>query len=254
MTPAPQRGHTRSRTSVAFVELIAHRGMPRKSRENTLAGFALAVAAGADGIELDVHATRDGTIVVHHDATLPPDPGSPPGSRGMPIAGLMFSALRHESFHGGDIPTLDETLACIDSRAIAYVEIKAPGIEAAVLAELERHGAPAAVHSFDHRISVACRALAPERATGILSASYLLAPERELLEAKARDFWQSWELIDIEMVERVHRAGGRVLAWTVNSVADALRLVEMGVDGVCTDAADVIGAALRSVRAGEGAQ
>lgn len=226
--------------------------MPRKSRENTLAGFALAIAAGADGIELDVHATRDGILVVHHDPALRPPPGSPPGSMGTAIASMSFAALRHQSFHGGEVPTLDEALACIDSRAITYVEVKAPGIESAVLAELERHGAPAAVHSFDHRASLACRALAPERATGILSASYLLAPERELLEAKARDYWQSWELIDVELVERVHRAGGRVLAWTVNSVGDALRLRAMGVDGVCTDAADVIGAALRSVPVDEG--
>ena len=47
---------------------IAHRGMPRRLRENTLPSFAAALAAGADGIELDVHATSDGVVVVHHDA------------------------------------------------------------------------------------------------------------------------------------------------------------------------------------------
>jgi glycerophosphoryl diester phosphodiesterase len=220
--------------------------MPRKSRENTLAGFALAVTAGADAIELDVHATRNGVVVVHHDAHLPPPPGSPAGSDGTAIASLTFDDLRHHTFHGGEIPTLDETLACIDGRVFTYVEVKAAGIEQLVLDELDRHEAPAAVHSFDHRISVRCRELAPERATGILSASYVLDPERELRETKARDYWQSADLIDAALVERVHAAGGRVLVWTVNSLADARRLRALGVDGVCTDVVDVIGPGLRS--------
>ncbi len=216
--------------------------MPRKSRENSLAGFALAVAAGADAIELDVHATMDGVIVVHHD----PELRRPPGSHGPAIASLSFAALRHETFDGGDIPTLDETLACIDRRVFTYVEIKAAGIERLVLDELDGHDAPAAVHSFDHRVSLRCRELAPQRPTGILSASYLVEPERVLQTANARDYWQSWEMIDEALVERVHRAGGRILAWTVNSVEGAARLESIGVDGVCTDVADVIGASLRA--------
>lgn len=234
-----------SRSSVATMELIAHRGMPRKSRENTLAGFALAVTAGADAIELDVHATRDGVVVVHHDACLAPSPGSLPQDDGTPLASLTFDDLRHRTFHGGEIPTLDEALACIDGRVFTYVEVKGAGIEPLVLAELDRHEAPAAVHSFDHRIALRCRELAPDRATGILSASYVLEPERELRSAKARDYWQSAELIDATLVERVHRAGGRVLAWTVNSVADAVRLRALGVDAVCTDVVDEIGPALQ---------
>ena len=53
-----------------MTEIIAHRGASRAARENTVEAFALAVAMGADGIELDVRRTRDGHLVVHHDARI----------------------------------------------------------------------------------------------------------------------------------------------------------------------------------------
>jgi glycerophosphoryl diester phosphodiesterase len=220
--------------------------MPRKSRENTLAGFALAVSAGAQGIELDVHATADGIVIVHHDPVLPAPPGAPHGATGPAIRSLTFAQLRHETFHGGEIPSLEEALACIDGRAVVYVEIKAPDIERAVVDELLAHEAPAAIHSFDHRIAQRVRHLAPQLATGILSSSYLLEPEGALRAAQARDFWQSWELIDGPLVERIHAAGGRVIAWTVNGLDAVERLRALGVDGLCTDVADVVHAFLRT--------
>lgn len=214
--------------------------MPRKSRENTLAGFALAIEAGADGIEIDVHATRDGVVVVHHDAALSCPPGSPPGSQGMGIRALSFAELRRETFGGGDIPTLDETLAFVDGRAVLYVEIKAPDIESRVVSELALHGARAAVHSFDHRVSCTVHAIAPDIPTGILTDSYLLDPGRALRDANARDYWQRWEMIDATLVRQVHAAGGRVIAWTVNDLGAIAHLRTLGVDAVCTDVADEV--------------
>ena len=52
------------------MEIIAHRGTPRELPENSLPGFARALEAGAQGIELDVHLTADGVVVVHHDPVL----------------------------------------------------------------------------------------------------------------------------------------------------------------------------------------
>jgi glycerophosphoryl diester phosphodiesterase len=220
--------------------------MPRKSRENTLAGFALAVSAGAQGIELDVHATADGVAIVHHDAALPSAPGAPHGAVGPTIRTLSFAQLRHETFHGGEIPSLEEALACIDGRAMVYVEIKAPEMERVVIDEIRAHDVPAAIHSFDHRVALRTRELAPHLPTGILSASYLIEPDVALRSARARDYWQAWELIDGALVERVHAAGGRVIAWTVNSLDAVARLRALGVDGICTDVPDVVGAYLRT--------
>lgn len=230
------------------MEVIAHRGMPRKARENTLAAFQLAIAAGADGIELDVHATRDGVIVVRHDALLPPAPGAPAGSHGPAIAACTFSELRGEGLAEADIPSLEEVLLLTNDRVTLYVEIKAPGIERGVAELLSGHEHRAAVHSFDHRVAGRVHALSPTLATGLLSSSYLLSPGRILREAAARDYWQWWEMIDHHLVADVHAVGGRVVAWTVNTPDAIRRLATLGVDAICTDVTDEVGAIARAPR------
>jgi glycerophosphoryl diester phosphodiesterase len=78
-------------------ELIAHRGASRECRENTLPAFARALELGADGIELDVHASSDGVIVVHHDFVPRAEPPTPKLA-GRPIAELTARELRSKSF------------------------------------------------------------------------------------------------------------------------------------------------------------
>ena len=215
------------------VEIIGHRGSPREHRENTLPSFAGAFDAGASAVELDVHGTRDGVIVVHHD----PATNSRPGESG-PVATIAEStldALRAIRVVGGAIPTLDELLGTIPRDRTAYVEVKASGIEEAVVSVVRAHTARCAVHSFDHRISRRVHELAPEIPVGILQTSYPIDPLRPMRDALARDLWQQWELIDGKLIDEVHRDGGRVIAWTVNDPAVARRLVGWGIDGICSD-------------------
>jgi glycerophosphoryl diester phosphodiesterase len=79
------------------------------------------------------------------------------------------------------------------------------------------------------------RELAPDIPTGILSSSYLIDPIAALRAADARDLWQQWELIDGELVSRVHDAGARLIAWTVNGLEAAGSLAALGADGICSD-------------------
>src|SRR5919205_2879218 len=114
-------------------QLIAHRGAPRERPENTLPAFLRALALGAEGIELDVHATADGVVVVHHD----PMPRAPPPSgalAGRRIETLTFDELQGFSIRGlALIPTLAEVLAVVKGRVDVFVEIKGSGIERAVI-------------------------------------------------------------------------------------------------------------------------
>jgi glycerophosphoryl diester phosphodiesterase len=227
-------------------ELIAHRGMPRERPENTLSAFALALERGADALELDVHGTRDGVVVVHHDA-VPRARATVPRLAGAPIAQLARAEL--DTFVVGEaerVPTLDEVLALARGRATVYVEIKARAIEALVVDVIRRSGAECAVHAFDHRIARRVHELAPEVPTGILLASYLLDPAGALRAAGARDYWSHWEFVDERLVEDVRGAGGRVVAWTVNAPEAARALVAMGVEGICTDLADTVAPAVRA--------
>ena len=222
-----------SRSGGGPVEIIGHRGSPRRQRENTLPSFRQAFADGAVAVELDVHGTTDGVVVVHHDHAT----NSRVGDSG-PVLVLARSTLveLQSVLVGGErIPTLNEALAVAPLDATVYVEVKASGIEEPVVAAIRSSGRSHAVHSFDHRIARNIHRLAPDIPVGILQTSYPIDPTRPLLDAGARDLWQHWELIDESLIERVHVHGGRVIAWTVNDPAVAERLVGWGIDGICSD-------------------
>jgi glycerophosphoryl diester phosphodiesterase len=229
-------------------ELIGHRGAPRERPENTLASFLRALDLGADAVELDVHATRDGVVIVHHDF-VPRADTTIPALRERPIAELTAEELATFRVSGEPIPALGDVLEAIARRATVYVEIKGRGIERLVIATIAR-AAPAGrvpVHSFDHRTVVRAREIEPRIASGILLVSYLIEPAQTLQAAGARDYWQEWSMIDEELVQSVHGAQGRVIAWTVNEPEVARRLASMGVDGICTDVLQIIGPALASM-------
>jgi glycerophosphoryl diester phosphodiesterase len=214
-------------------EVIGHRGSPREFRENTLPSFQRAFAAGANGIELDVHATSDRVVVVHHDPITNARPrDSGPAIR---IADATLHDLRSVLVGQERIPTLADVLLAVPARAIVYVEVKASGIEDVVVAAIRAADRRCAVHSFDHRVTRRVAEIAPEIPTGILQTSYPVDPIRPVRDAAARDLWQQWELIDEELIRVVHGHGCRVIAWTVNDAGVADRLLDWGIDGICTD-------------------
>jgi glycerophosphoryl diester phosphodiesterase len=198
-------------------------------------------------VELDVHATHDGVVVVHHDY-VPHAAASVAALHGRPIAELTAAELATFHMSGEPIPTLAGVLAAIGARATVYVEIKGRDAEAAVIAAIASVPSAdrVAVHSFDHRAVVRARALQPNLPSGILSASYLIDPRSALRAANARDYWQEGSMVDEALVDTIHAGGGRVIAWTVNDPEHARRLASMGVDGICTDVLQIIGPALAS--------
>jgi glycerophosphoryl diester phosphodiesterase len=220
------------------LEIIGHRGSPREHRENTLPSVHRAFTHGATGIELDVHGTKDGAVVVHHDFST----NSRAGDSGpvLALADSTLAALRTVELGDDKIPTLEEVLSAAPHEAVVYVEMKAQRIEEFVIAAIRSGDRRCAVHSFDHRVARRVHELAPEIPVGILQTSYPVDPLRPMRDAGARDLWQQWELIDNSLIDRVHDDGGRVIAWTVNSTDLAERLIRWGIDGICTDLPDVM--------------
>lgn len=215
------------------VERIAHRGAKREFPENTLAAFQRAFQRGADAIELDVHATRDGVVVVHHDPKIRLGGR---WSRAASIVELEWDELRAVRLAPEiGIPTLDDVLAVVPSSAAVYVEIKGANIEEGVAAVLARSATQCAVHSFDHDAVARMREIAPDVPRGILFERRAADVVAAMRATGARDVWPERRLIDAALVETVHAAGGRVIAWTVNSRGEAAALATLGVDGLCTD-------------------
>jgi glycerophosphoryl diester phosphodiesterase len=215
--------------------LIAHRGAPREHPENTLPSFARALELGADGIELDVHATRDGVVVVHHD----PVPRATTTERALarrPIAQLTYEQLATFSVAPGiPIPTLAEVLALVGEAAVVYVELKGASVERQAIDVIQGRKVRCAIHSFDHAAIARARTLAPDIRRGLLFSRRDADPGAALEAAGALDAWPEWPLVDQSFVDSVRRIGGSIIAWTVNDARAARHLASMGVDGICTD-------------------
>jgi glycerophosphoryl diester phosphodiesterase len=212
------------------VERIGHRGSPRERKENTLPGFLLALEHGADAVELDVHATKEGVVVVHHDEAV--------GSTR--IAENTWSALQHLDLGGGArIPRLRDVLEAIGERATVYVELKGRDVEDSTIDVVRKHGHRFALHSFDHATIARVAAKAPDIARGILLDSDVTNAAEELRRAvvrtRPRDVWPHWSLVNPTFMAAAREAKTRVIAWTVNSPVTAKELVKQGVHGLCSD-------------------
>ena len=219
--------------------VIAHRGASGYEYENSRAAFRRAIMLDADGVELDIHATRDGGFVVHHDPEVP----------GFgPISQMSLSEARQVRIRNGEtLPLLSEILELVGDREV-WVEVKflPSTYDGMLLTILDRGPAPEryGVHSFDHRIVHRLGEARPTLRLGILLTSYLRDPVSVMREVGATTLWQEWQQVDQELVNRVHESGGTVIAWTVNELGDLDRMVRLGVDGLCGNYPDRIRVAI----------
>jgi glycerophosphoryl diester phosphodiesterase len=220
--------------------VLAHRGARQEAPENTLEAFGLALAQGADGVELDVHRTADGGLVVHHDADA------------AEVGVLATRTLGDIRAARPDIPTLDEVLdACAGS--LVNVEIKnSPGDadydanDAAaerVVAALARRGSTdnVLVSSFNLATIDRVRALSQTVATGFLIVFGIDALEAlEVCVANGHNaLHPNVFMLAEDSAERVcgraHELGLQVNVWTVNDLTEIQRLAGAGVDAIVTD-------------------
>jgi glycerophosphoryl diester phosphodiesterase len=142
--------------------VIAHRGAWDPAPQNSLAAYERAIAAGADGIELDVRRTADGRLVAVHDPRV--------GMRA--VARLDHAELRAR-LADGQAPELAEVLAAVRGRIGVDVELKEDGYVAEAMAVVARHLLPAdyVVTSFLDEVLPQVRAAVPQARTGLLIAS-----------------------------------------------------------------------------------
>jgi glycerophosphoryl diester phosphodiesterase len=215
---------------------ISHRGLRAAAPENSLSAFNAAIESGADGIELDVHASSDGVVYVHHDPVFSLDGNS------LEFAMNDSATISRARLIGDErIPTLDETLETVGIRARVYIEVKARGMEDDVARCLRRHYRGYdnyAVHAFDHRIVKRMLELMPGVRTGILQVAYPVNSTAAMRAAGASDLWQHADFIDSRLVADVHAYGGKLIAWTVNSPSQWQSLSALGIDGMCADNVD----------------
>jgi len=219
--------------------IIAHRGASGHAAENSIEAFRRADELRADGVELDVHATSDGVIVVFHDASLP---------AGERISETPAARVQeHRLPNGEPVPTLAEVLAAIPELMV-FIEVKHldPRWDTSLLKTIAAGGPErCAVHSFDHRIIARIAALRPTLPCGALAVARLVDPVHALDRARADTLWQELEMVDPSLIQQVHDSNRRVFAWTVNDAETARRLTDLGVDGLCGDFPERLGRSRR---------
>ena len=209
--------------------VIAHRGASSIALENSLAAFRLAAGQGADAVELDVHATLDGEIVVHHD----------PSVLGLPIAQARWRDLSTVPLADGEpIPTLAQALDVLGTLNV-FVEVKVldPRWDDRFLAVLDQGPNPGgyAIHSFAFHVVRRLGEKRPALPRGVLSEVATKNPRQTLEDASAQTLWQERATLDERLVQDVHGLGASIMAWTVDNPSDMERLVQWGVDGLCTN-------------------
>jgi glycerophosphoryl diester phosphodiesterase len=212
--------------------IYAHRGASVNHPENTLRAFRHALAIGVDGIELDVHATADGTPVVIHDRDIERTTDGVGYVDEMPLARLT-------AFDAGDgerVPTLAAVLALVGDAAQLDIEIKGAGIESAVLEVLAEYPAVTwAISSFDWDTLRTVRRLNPVAELWPLAERVgddLFAIAAELGSPAVSLFAGAYTT---ETAPKLHDAGLRVVIWTVNDPREAQRVADLGAYALCTD-------------------
>jgi glycerophosphoryl diester phosphodiesterase len=224
--------------------VIAHRGASGHAPENTLAAFRRAVEMGARAVELDVHQTLDGELVVAHDDDLRRCGRDRRSLRRLRWKGEAeradVGAWFDARFAGERLPRLEQVYDLLPSEVEVHVELKHgstvyPGIEERVL-ELVRSrsaGARTLVSSFDHAALRVVRSLDETARLGyLLGLNTLKKAFREMEGLRAESLNMSRRQATPRAIRAAHDRGYKVLVYTVNTPAERDRFARLGVDGI----------------------
>jgi glycerophosphoryl diester phosphodiesterase len=240
--------------------IFAHRGSSGSAPENTLPSFELAVEQGTDILEMDVHATSDGHIVVMHDPTLDRITDGEGPITGITLAelkkldaGYRFSLDRGKTFpwraKGITVPTLREVAERFPDVPF-NIEIK----EAATPNEQTAFDVLRNLGHAEITLLAAEKDFMIERIRAVDAGLPTNLCGSEVLDFLQRMYQDNWDgyvpsgnalqipehyadipVLTSELLEAAHRFEIEVHIWTVNEAADMQRLLEMGVDGIMTD-------------------
>ena len=241
---------------------FAHRGASHDAPANTLAAFQLAAEMGADGLELDVHLSRDGELVVIHDFTLQAttDGQGRVHDRTLPeLKQLDAGSWFQPQFAGERIPTLQEVIDAVGRRLLLNIELKAEGwqdngLAAAVVRSVEDNQLldRVVLSSFNPLTLWRVRRLNPWVATGLLySPDMPLALRRAWARHMIRPsaLHPYYPMIDAKFMGWARERGYRVHTWTVDEPEDMWRMVRLGVDLIITNRPDLLGKVLEAAAA-----
>ncbi len=216
---------------------IGHRGAKGYATENTLASFQKALELEVDGIELDVHLSKDNQLVVIHDATI---------DRTTSEKGFVNHFTSSELNNLG-IPTLEKVIDLINKKCFINIEIKDANATKHVLKLLqnyilEKHWSSNLfqISSFDWNVLQFCHSEVRRISLGVLTEDSI---ENALAFAKKVNAYSVnpyFKLLNRENVLQIHQNGFKIFPWTVNSAEDLTFVKRLQVDGIISDFPDKV--------------
>jgi len=237
-----------------MIHNIAHRGASACEPENTLRAFERAIEMGATMLELDVHLSRDGHPVVIHD----PDLSRTTDGQGQATALSLAQIKRFDAGRGERVPALSEVIDLARGRAQLYIELKGQHTPAPVVKALRAADAvdQAIVGSFYPWLPQKAKFLEPTLRTSVLIGrenrqvdyiEWALAVEADYIHL-------CWEnaapaphtLLAPALLARIRQRGLGIILWHEERPAELRELVKLDVDGICTNAPDLLAAILKN--------
>lgn len=218
----------------------AHRGAPTVAPGNSLRAIQAAVEIGVDMVEVDVHRTADGHLVLWHDDAVPD------GKKHIPIASAHLAALQAVDVGQGErVIELASGLEAVRSHAALLIDLKADGLAAQIVETVRACAAGPVVvcgHYWESLGEIKRRA--PEIGTSLtLDRSWRRRFGSDVIERIDTDaVTVDLRIVDATFVARCHAHGLAVLAWTVDDLALMRRLLALGVNGLTSNRPDLFGA------------
>lgn len=238
-------------------EIVAHRGASGDAPETTLAAYRLALAMGADHVEMDIHMLRDGTLVAIHD----PDVDRTTNGKGQISeltlaelktldAGSWFNQVHPEKarpeYVGLKVPTVQEVMDLVKESAMGcYIEIKdperyPPNLEAELLTLVYKNGLEkrTRILSFNARSIGKVKALDASIPTALLISGRSKSPVEDTLRVSANELAIRHGLATAQIVDAAHEKGLSLAVWTVDREQDMKRMMRIGADCLITNYPD----------------
>ena len=217
---------------------IGHRGAAGHAPENTLAAIRAGIALGVDFVELDVQRTRDGRLVVLHDAFLDRTTNG-----AGPVSKITWDELQQfDAGHGERVPSVEAALAEARGHTGVMLEIKAPGIAQELHRAVQASAFPGPIvyASFLHAEVLRIRQIDPGARTMALMECVPICGAAFALDAGASMAGLAQDSATPEFIAALHRAGLDVFLYTVNETGQIQRAIALGADGIISDYPDRI--------------
>lgn len=235
----------------------AHRGFSGNYPENTMLAFEKALEAGCEGMEFDVHLTKDQVLVIIHDERIDRTSGQHGFVKDMTYEELCqidFSYKWKGQVHFQRIPTLKEYFELTKDRDIlSNIELKTgvfeyPGIEKAVYDLIKEYHMEEKViiSSFNHHSVMRMKALAPDLPCGFLSETWILEAGNYVESHGIEAYHPHFAMLTDEETADLKAHGRQINTWTVNEPEHIRRMIDLQVDGIIGNYPDRVNKELKA--------